>query len=628
MEDDGILPSQAAAAQSQQAQSSIGNYKTNEDDGVLPSQASIPQPQEQDFMQTMQDHLDVFNRQFDRMAANAIGFGAKALSYISGGDGSTPTVDKYQAAKDVLEQEALQRTPSAYASKIAGNVGAGIAYGAPALLLPGGLEPMVNRNLATIGSAVAGNAATGYAIDKLQGGDGVMGAALGALSVPTTAFVRGVSQALPGADVGPSGYLTKIFNPKKAAMLDLQENLRAGVQGTTKGTEALARMQNAEDTGGFLTPAEAVGAPISPNKSQSSLANLESKLEPSGPVRVATEIKTNARGQNYLDRVGKIIDDITPEGLNQAKIAQDVIRNNMKKVEIPTVEAPDGLGGTIKSSPILNKLKQNPYIAEAFDDMTNNTKSSFGKLPDTNLSKIDMVKRNLDDKLWNNTIGIRDGAKLQVDPSVAHDIRNALGELKTAFDNVQVADGVTYADARKLSQKIQFQKNVAETLEKTTGSNPLQKYYKAFMSNDEKVNTFLHYVDESGGDVENAKKIVSVLDSITQGKIEKNTAIESAGGTSLSSILGKLTEPRGYRDALTELITDQKQWGPLLKNVVDAPKTQQAEELAKSLQVVQSSWKNTGKGLLKTGGKAFIQRNSGIIPVYLGIDMLEGDRKR
>jgi len=601
-----------AAAPAQQQSSAFGDLVPNADNS-----AGM-------FNQTFMDGIEAFNRSFGKKAEGALQMFAQATGLAS----FEKRVDDVNAQKNQSLEEAKSRSPVATAiGGITGDVASSVAYGAlgaatgmgiaakvPAVALAASdvasgaqVLPGVVRGAAGMAAASGGLGYLDYAptqaehLDNAKGsallGAGMYGAA-SALSVPLKALAP---------KEGVSGFLTKVMNPKKAAVQDMAhrvnvDEVATGQSGMLSSAAAAAERQGVPITPGQLMQHEQL-------KGGGNTRNAEKAMRITEEQKLAVAEVSNEQLSKISAGVKQSLDDMVPGGTENAIATKNKLYAELdNEVFANPKDASKSAATLTQSSPVVDTIVSNPILKSHLDDIN---KSSLGKLPDNSFVKVDALKKSIDEKLWRDSNPFIDPAK-QMSFYERDDLISAKKEL---LDSLKAYDSnPKYVQARQLSQQITAQGKYLEILQKKApeGKMSIDDTYNALFNSEVKRKAFLKDVEATGGNVADVKDFMELSSQVSKSPLIKKIG-EQASDTPDTVLAGGLariaqnfvskTFLSRYDQAYVNLTLGGAKSRDAIKAVL-SPKSQEGK-IEAFLKVLQAeSAKGVGRAAAVAGGES------------------------
>jgi hypothetical protein len=457
--------------------------------------------------------VESMNRQFGRIAE---GIMQKTVGALVPSIGAK--IDAVHNNLEASNAKASEQHPLASTvGSVLGGIGSYVAY-SPMMGGPGGSGSIAANALSNFGQgALLGGASY---TEKGQSGldtalkSGAYGAAFGVGAQALGGLLKGAGHLL----LPEKGFLGRMINPKGAVADDLAQivNSEGGLD------NMVARGQAAERIGVPLSPGQQLGGSMAA-KEGSVLANDAAK------AKVVDYV--NKQEALLRPKAENLINQLVPEGVENAKALKNQLYENLGKTQVP--------------DELLGQLKANPYINDTLNEI-NNSKFSVAKdLPDNNLLKLDAVKQQIDDDLWNSAIALKDSPK-----NLSTDTRNYLlktrAELVNTLDNFAPDPNTGYAATRKVAERLINQNKFITQLGKindsgqSKGEVSLDQMYSRLWGNKEKKDFFLNAVQNAGADVQTSKDVLEVLNDTFKSPMK-----EIIGRTPAKFTLSNLSHNKG-----------------------------------------------------------------------------------
>ena len=513
--------------------------------------------------------VDTLNRSFGRMAEGV-------LDLVTWGDVNKALrnyKDKEETAFALTKQNHpdvtgyLQPVTDIAAAVAFGSLGAGagstvLAKHAPAVLNKMMAYKAVHPVIANTGLGAGGSAALSYLDyadtqeDRIK--KGLLGGALGAVG--------------GGAAYGIGKIASKVINPKKAAIADLAITAKADL-GDDAAQKIPELLQPAKELGTTRSPGQAIGG-----LTRARELELGDNLLGRAKARAVDRIQT----EQTLQGVNDVIDQIAPQGTKELK---NSLYNNLSSLKVP-----QNVTEELKSNSILGKQLD---ALKSGDEVTEATKA----LPDDSLAKWNIVKKEIDGKLY------RDARALDPFNKKGEEALKALLEARSKLVSTLDTQFPEYAAARKEAQKLILRDRYESLLLKKgakagkANNLDIDETWQTLFPNKETQKIFIQDVADAGGNPKQAENILTALDQLRQSPIKRiysraseSIAVPGSKVGFLQKSLDTLTNGR-YKKALLELTLNGDKWA---EDIVEALKNPKEKMVNLLLKV-------TGKGALRAG---------------------------
>lgn len=492
------------------------------------------------FNQTTMDGVEAFNRSFGRMAEGTL----KLFASATGMTGFEQNIDAENQRKEQSLAEAKSRSPYAtLAGGVTGNVASTVAYGAmgagagmgiaakvPAVataaadissgsqVLPGVVRGAVNMAGTSAGLSYLNYADTQderltNAKNSALLGAGMYGAAH-AVAVPLKALTP---------KEGVSGFLTKVFAPKKAAIQDMAHRVNVDEVATGQPGMLSSAAKAAERQGVPMTPGQLMQH--GQLKGGGNTRNAERAMRITEEQKMAVAKISNEQLSKVSAGVKKSLDDMVPGGTENAIATKNKLYAELdNEVFANPKDASKSAAMLTQSSPVVDTIKSNPILKSHLDDIN---KSSLGKLPDNSFVKVDALKKSIDEKLWRDSNPFIDPAKQMS----FYDRDDLISAKKELLDSLKAYDSnPKYVQARQLSQQVTAQGKYLEILQKKApeGKMSIDDTYNALFNSEVKRKAFLEDVKAAGGNVDDVKDFITL-----SGQVSKSPLVKKLGEQSL-----------------------------------------------------------------------------------------------
>jgi len=298
---------------------------------------------------------------------------------------------------------------------------------------------------------------------------------------------------------------------------------------------------------------------------------------------------TSAEGSGMLSRI------ISP----QAAAAQDINIVQSAKQDVQTMlddfvpggksyitelqqKGYKGLENVNLGDDITEQLKTNPVISDQLAQMQSNTYSTKKGLPDSSFAKLDQVKQNIDDALYKDAF-TTNTANLQkaLDPETKAAYLSARNQIVDTLDQAGSSMGADYNGLRKIGEMKSLYTKLSDTLKQAPNQKNLApsfdpnnvvqnksvgKLYDVLAGTDLKQEYLLNAVQSAGGNVDNAKGVITLLNTLRNNPVDQilsaaKKAVDPSKDKMIGSVVNKLVSGR-YNDAVLKLMAS----GPKLQD--------------------------------------------------------------
>lgn len=322
--------------------------------------------------------------------------------------------------------------------------------------------------------------------------------------------------------------------------------------------------------GEWIAPSEAMGGRVMPSKTAA--------MRLTEPEQFELGNKLAEREDNVVGKIHKIINDFVPEGDIKASELQQQLYKQLPSTDVH----PD----------VISELKNNPNIADEFNKFSSlkHTQEN-ANLSDTNLTKLDLIKRQLDHQLYSGK-SLLNGQERDLEGTELQALQQARGQVVNAIDNaspkITMPDGSTSSvsqQARQLSERMFMKRDMMDQLnlvgEKAgeIDQQPLNKIYNRLWNTPEKQNNFLEAVNSSGGDVNTAKNVITFVNQIRNSPLESLVKKPAEVGESplkggsegmIHTFVNKLFKGN-YNKELFDLTINSKKWQTAVNTIMNKP---------------------------------------------------------
>lgn len=533
---------------------------------------------------TFMDKVEIMNRGFQRTALGGLQLINRGLRETVGRLSPALTEDSRAFDQQLAAsnqrgeqryQEAYARTPSPITS-MAGQLGGSIIGTVPATIAGGpGAAAAVGRGVAS--GALAGledysasdsERLTKTAVGGLAGG-ALTGAAVGISALGKTLF----------PSIGVSSFVQKVFSPKKAAIQDIAGNIKADAGNDAAAALAKVNRVRAEGIQG-RTPGEAIPGPITRAHELSAVAD---DIDKAAVAKVATTSQNYGKKEIYK----AIANMATPQTKALQKdsfkaMAQEYIDNSGKlTTAAPTIEKRSVLGevgGTEKYIP--DVIKSNKILSQKYNNVMNAESSAVRNLPDNSVAKLHKIKDAIDADLYNaepNKAGV-------IAKVISPDKKNALIEAKSQLTSL-LEQSPSYNAAMAATQKIKTQEWYEAAIRGKAvkagqgGKLSVDELHQALFNSTAQKQKFIKDVAATGGDPEQAQKVLQLSDSLRQSPLmrvmkrmnsgESVVSVYGRDAGMIQNLVSKLTLDK-YRKALLDVTLSGDKWADDISKVLSA----------------------------------------------------------
>lgn len=573
--------------------------------------------------------VDIFNRQFERMALGTMQFFTPDNSTVGQavenvrkegtGDvvvGEQGYQDAWENLKDPMTGEYDQ---GAYTAQGLGLLGSNIAYGS----LLQGAGSAIGKGIGMMGGAGANVvskagefSASHPVISKMINGAAIGGTMTGMEDADTSgekltkmgigaflggsipALVKGTSKV--GEWLTPnksqSGFLKSVFSPKKAALSDTVENIKSQFNNNIDDTitaveKAQASMKKSgihqtpgevfdgakiEEVSGIRPTQEQKNLFIKPNyftqqnKVKGKLYEIVNKMAPDDVVSNG-KVAIKKTSEEYIDASGKIV--------NKPTI------NNIETKTPSTIVGTDGkpITESIKVTQeeyIPKIIKENKILSDKYTEVLNGKSPEYQNLPNTSIAKFHKIKDSIDDDLIRsnkNSSGV-------VEKPLDLDTKLALKHARKILTEQVLSKSENYKVAMKNLQA----KAIKDTYQNIVGRKAMKgknigvdEIQGALLNKGITHDQFIRDIVKTGGDVEDAKAVIDAIYNLSKSpqKVIVNKPISSDSNFQsiyskstavVQQASGKITDS-GYTKAMIELSLDPE-WASKVINVLKTQK--------------------------------------------------------
>ena len=497
--------------------------------------------------------VEAFNRQFGRMAEGV-------MDLATWGKTNDAVRNVHHNLESSYANTSAKHPIATTVGGVLGGVGAGVAYGS----LGSGLASTA------LGTGIVGETlapaveefASAHPLLTSLGKGAAGGSGLSYLDYADTQgqrLTKGLLGGVLGGTLSGLGYEVgkiggKMVSPEKYATEDLASTIKADL-GSDAADKLPGMLQPAIDMGTTRSPGQVVGG-LTRSRELAQGADLPTQVRARGIDRVQTE--------QTLQGVNDIIDKIAPQGTQELK---DQLYKGLAPVQLP--------------DDVVASLKANPAIQEHLDVLNKTDNSTVTQatrsLPDNSVLKLDIVKQEIDDKLFN------DARALDPTNKMGNEARRALTEasnnIKDTIDQVVPQ----YAPARQEAQKLVLQNRYENLLlkkgAKVGNSNGLgiDETWQTLFPTKESQQVFVNDVTTAGGDPKQAENIITLLDQLRQSPLKRIYSRPSGEDNStifygnkvgfIQKIYDKLTAGN-YNRALINLSFNGNEWADKVTSIL------------------------------------------------------------
>lgn len=500
---------QADAAISQQQQQQEIPNNAYQNNSILSNVSRALAPQSDSWskgpvMSPFMAAVENFNRVFGQQVEGLLDLGAK-VGYALGGSAGVnkqELLDTQQKLGQMSYDLDASNTNAFNKHPVAGTLGtiAGIAGSA---MLPFGAASSgasLGQRVLTTSGASALMGFTSYAPDfegrmENAANSAIVGGALPLVAKAVSPITKGVGtlvNKLAGTnadEVAPSSFVGKLVNPTRAATQDtLAELKNAGQLDDTLATKA-----KFDDLG--------INAPLT------DVANnpgLNAKVR-ANAMNTATrgEIQNVIvpQGQQIDQNFNKIMNDFVPGGYEKEKAVKNMLYKQLDQMDA--------------SPEVTNQLLSDPILARRMEAMNSNPDFKLADIPDSNLGKLNSLKKFISNEIWSDT------NKLANDPSKLNpDIRANLLDSRKNLSSILNSAYPEFKAANEAGERIMYYDLFSKALDKPAtkagSSNVLadDQIYSKLFGTQEKRDFFLNAVQSTGGNPENAQKLMDVMNMV------------------------------------------------------------------------------------------------------------------
>lgn len=379
---------------------------------------------------------------------------------------------------------------------------------------------------------------------------------LGSAALPFGSAARGAGLLQRSIVGGGTGALTGFLNYAPS----IQDRMNNGAVGAMLGA----------------------AAPVAFNAAGKLLRNSTTGLSTAaGKMMLGTAKGSAINDVNVINsaknQVQSMLDDFVPGGKAAIQQKQDELYAGLKNVSLD-----DASTESLLSNTAINKYLQ---------QMEGQELGLKTKLPNNNVAKLDQLKQNIDKDIYNTTHNINSpsigGFKQTLTSDQLGDLMQARNLLVDTLTKQGKSLGIDYASIRKLGESKALYTRLSDTLKQAANQKNLDptfdptnvvqnksigKLYDVLAGTDLKKEYLLNAVESAGGDVNNTKQIISLLNTLRNNPVD--TIIANAGKSFdmakdglflgsdklLGTIVNKFTTGR-YNDAVLKLVSS----GPKLQ---------------------------------------------------------------
>lgn len=363
----------------------------------------------------------------------------------------------------------------------------------------------------------------------------VSGAAAGTLLHSVALGGRGIAKAMGSKRAAASEYL--LYDKE----LTRPQAVKAG--------EAARRILGDE---AFLTPAERGKHAVLAGREKSILGTEEG-------TKAAID-RLGDRDKLVYQNAKQLVDDMFPEGKKAARKATDRLYKQAYPKAVPAKQ--------------YNELMEDEIIADVKRKVYKNPKMRPKNVALGSVEELDLIKRAIDDDIALKEATLMKKAKSSTEYQNLLDAKDKL---------IKVADNISpeYQAARALSSRIKVSDQLDEVYKKAKlkpreGEPSIKELYKAFVETPQKREDFLTAIVDGAGNTQQARDLVTIIDSIAATPIPEQVAGSTLAPTKFAvrqadkSIIGELIHSfySGRKgDTLLDLSTDPK-FAEILNDVI------------------------------------------------------------
>lgn len=490
------LDKQLSASGVQQAPASLGVTISGHDQGALMA------------------GIENFNRVFGSMSEGALDLVAR----ITGADKLKASIKQTHDSLQASADKSAQQHP------IASAVGTGAGILASAAIPMGGTTgSLANRVLtnAGIGGAMG---FTNYADNMGDRFKNAAGSALISGALPVA--MEGYGKAL--GDVGQrlgflpsnstvqagSGLMNKALSPDTAVAKDV--NAEIANAGMTE--QMLANKAKFNSLGIRSAVSDVAQSPGIDSK----LAGVGMDTAKRGEI---TQFRTAQTGE-VQSALTKQMDQLIPGGLAADTKIKNAMYKNLDSIEVPE-EA-------------MTKLMSNPSIAKRLESVNKDVDTGMANLPDNTFGKMEALRKSL----------AKDAYGIDTDPTASANLRGVLKDFTKTLDDINPTYKATRQAGDRISMYNEFKDELAKGAPKGGSGNTLDldQMYTRLFGTGEKQQTFLDAVQRAGGNVNNSKDLIDVMNLLKGNKLDKLVTkaddrstvgiLEPLGSAATGAILG------------------------------------------------------------------------------------------
>ena len=550
------------------------------------------------------DKVEIMNRGFQRVALGGLQLLNRGVRETAGRFSDSINQDSLALDRriDASNQRGEQRYQDAYArtpsltADIIGKVGGAVLGTAPLMGSGGGALATIGRGIA---GGVLGGAEDYSANDNERMGKMAMGGALGGALSGAAVGISAVGQSL-FPSIGTSSFVKKMFQPKAAAIQDRASDIVTDSGDDVGAALAKVRKVQAEGTMG-RTPGEAIPGPVTRSHELSSVADDMDK---------AAVSKVAQASQNYGKKeiYSAISQMATPKVKTLQRdsfraMAEEYIDNSGKlTTAAPTIEKRSVLGEIGATEQYVpDVIKSNRILTQKYKDVMNAESSAVRSLPENSVAKWHKIKDAIDDDLYKaepNKAGV-------IAKEISPDRKNALIEAKTKLTSM-LEQSPSYNAAMAATQKMKTQEYY-ETLVRSKaikagqgGKLSVDELHQMLFNTKAQQKKFIRDVAATGGDPEQAQKVLQLSDSLRQSPLarvlkrmndgESIVAVYGKDVGVIQKFISKLTVDK-YRKALLDVTLSGDQWADDIAKVLSTK-----GEIPKAKEFYRMILKVSGQG--------------------------------
>jgi hypothetical protein len=225
--------------------------------------------------------------------------------------------------------------------------------------------------------------------------------------------------------------------------------------------------------------------------------------------------------------------------------------------------------------------------------ISSSSKKSFA---DTNMSKLDQIKQNIDDDLYRATY-TTNTANIQqaMDSETRSALTQARNQIVDTLDKAGESVNADYAGLRKIGEMKSLYSKLSDTLKQASNqknvapnfdpnnlvqNKSIGKLYDVLAGTDLKQEYLINAVDRAGGDVNNVKGVITLLNTLRNNPVE--SIVQNAGKSLDLSQAGVFNGADKLLGNTVQKLVTGRYNNAVLKLMASGPKLQ--SELAEALE--------------------------------------------